>query len=245
MSVLSSTAILLCLWSIADDPVKPSDKTLGRKPPEGAAVLLGGGKLEGWVKRDGTTPADWPVTGEVLTVGARKGDIMTAKSFGDQLMHLEFNVPYMPDAKGQARGNSGVYITGVYELQVLDSYGLKPQQNDCAAIYNQIAPSVNACKPPLQWQTYDVVFRKARVRDGKVAEKARVSVTHNGVLVIDNQEITATPGGISMEEGDDGPLLLQDHGNDVQFRNTWILPLDDLKPDLKLPELPDESRKEQ
>jgi hypothetical protein len=239
MSVLSlAAAALLWLWAPADDSQKPNDKTLGKKPPQEAVVLFSGGSLDGWVKRDGATPAEWPVSGDIFTVGPGKGNILTSKEFGDQYLHVEFNVAYMPDAKGQARGNSGVYIAGVYELQVLDSYGLDSQKNDCAAIYNQIAPSVNACKPPLQWQTYDIVFRKARLKDGEVAEKARVTVLHNGVVVIDNQEITATPGGTSMEEGKDGPLLLQDHGNDVQFRNIWIVPLDDLKPDLKLPQAP-------
>ena len=88
---------------------------------------------------------------------------MTEKTFGNFELHVEFNVPYMPDAHGQGRGNSGVYLTGNHELQVLDSYGLKSQDNDCGAIYKQVAPAVNACKPPLQWQTYDITFHKAVV----------------------------------------------------------------------------------
>ncbi len=138
---------------------------------------------------------------------------------------LEFNVPYMPDQKGQARGNSGVYLGGIYELQVLDSYGLKLQNNDCGAIYQQVIPSVNVCKPPLQWQTYDITFHKAVVEDGKVVKKARVTVLHNGVKTIDEAEIAPTPGGTTTKEGDAGPLLLQDHGNKVQFRNLWLKPL--------------------
>ncbi len=102
------------------------------------------------------------------------GDIMTEKTFANFELHVEFNVPYMPNARGQARGNSGVYLTGNYELQVLDSYGLKIQDNDCGAIYHQVKPSVNACKPPLQWQTYDVTFHKAKVEDGKVVKESRV-----------------------------------------------------------------------
>lgn len=222
MPTLALIVVLGLAIAQGDDTKKPSDRTLGQKPVEGATVLFAGKSLAGWVKKDGTTPADWPVRGEIFSVGPGKGDIMSEKRFGDQQIHLEFNVPYMPDAQGQGRGNSGVYIAGVYELQILDSYGLEPQKNDCAAIYNQIAPSVNACKPPLQWQTYDITFRKARVKEGKVVEKARVTVVHNGVVVIDDKGIGVTPGGVSLEEGNDGPLLLQDHGNDVQFRNIWI-----------------------
>ena len=141
------------------------------------------------------------------------------------MLHVEFNVPYMPDARGQGRGNSGVYLTGNHELQVLDSYGLKSQNNDCGAIYSQVAPRVNACKPPLQWQTYDVTFHKAQLEGGKVVKKAHVTVIQNGVTIIDDAEITPTPGGAGLPEGSDGPLLLQDHGNAVQYRNIWVQPI--------------------
>src|SRR5947209_14748692 len=126
---------------------------------------------------------------------------MTARALGDVRLHLEFNVPYMPEARGQKRGNSGVFLAGVYELQVLDSYGLKPATNECGAIYKQVAPRVNACKPPLQWQTYDVTFRKAEVADGKVVRKARITVLQNGIQIIDNAEVSPTPGGVSTPEG--------------------------------------------
>jgi hypothetical protein len=202
---------------------KPGDAMMGAKPPEGAIVLFNGNRLEGWVKSDGKTPAGWPVVDGILTVG--RGNIMTEKRFGDVQLHLEFNVPYMPTARGQARGNSGVYLAGIYELQVLDSYGLKLQDNDCGAIYKQVVPSVNACKPPLQWQTYDVTFHKAETAPGKAVKKARVTVVHNGVKTIDNAEIVPTPGGADNPPGEDGPLLLQDHGNPVQYRNIWIKPI--------------------
>ena len=194
----------------------PNDKTLGLKPPEGATVLLGS-TLDAW-------KGNWPVVDGVATVA--KGNIQTKEKFGDFQMHLEFNVPLMPDAKGQARGNSGVYLGGIYELQVLDSYGLKPETNDCGAIYKQIAPRGNACKPPLQWQTYDVTFHRAEVKDGKVVKKARVTVVQNGIKTIDDAEISPCPAGANNKEGEDGPLLLQDHGNRVQYRNIWYKPLD-------------------
>jgi hypothetical protein len=229
MTRLASIALAasLGLLAAAADDTKPNDKTLGQKPPEKAEVLFDGKDLTGWVKSDGSTPAAWPVADGAMTVGKGQdgGNIMTKKRFGDFKLHLEFNVPYMPNAKGQARGNSGVYLGGIYELQVLDSYGLDLKNDDCGAIYKQIVPSVNACKPPLQWQTYDVTLRKAR-RDGdKVVKKARVTVVQNGVTIINDKEISITPGGVDgLKEGDDGPLLLQDHGNDVRYRNIWIVP---------------------
>jgi hypothetical protein len=203
---------------------KPSDVNLGKKPVEGAVVLFDGKNLDAWVKRDGKQPVTWPVEDGIFTVG--RGNIMTEKSFGDFQLHLEFNVPYMPKETGQARGNSGVYLGGIYELQVLDSYGLKLQDNDCGAIYHQVTPSVNACKPPLQWQSYDVTFHKARVENGKVVKKARVTVIQNGIKTIDDAQISPCPAGADNKEGETGPLLLQDHGNPVQYRNIWIKPLD-------------------
>jgi Domain of Unknown Function (DUF1080) len=203
---------------------KPTDATLGAGPPAGAVVLFNGQNLDGWVKLDGKTPAPWPVHEKIFTVG--KGNIMTQKTFGDFQLHLEFNVPYMPKARGQGRGNSGVFLTGNHELQVLDSYKLKLHSDDCGAIYKQVTPTVNACKPPLQWQTYDVTFHKARVERDKVVKKARVTVEHNGIKTIDNAEISITPGGIDVTDGQDGPIILQDHGNPVEYRNIWIKSLD-------------------
>ncbi|QEH37747.1 hypothetical protein OJF2_63380 [Aquisphaera giovannonii] len=207
----------------AEDGEGPPATACGAKPPAGAVVLLGQGKPEGWVGSDGRAPIDWPFADGILTVG--HGDIKTEKTFGDFELHLEFNVPYMPQARGQARGNSGVYLAGNHELQVLDSYGLPTESHECGAIYSQVAPSVNACKPPLQWQAYSVIFRKARVEGGKVAKKARVTVFQNGTKIIDDAEVVPTPGGLGNPEGSDGPLLLQDHGNKVQYRNIWIRPL--------------------
>jgi hypothetical protein len=223
LSIFSLLA-LACSFAIGAEPSRqPDDATLGARPPEGAIVLLGD-KFEGWVKKDGKTPASWPFADGILTVG--RGDIMTRKTFGSFELHVEFNVPYMPHARGQGRGNSGVYLTGNHELQVLDSYGLKSKDNDCGAIYKQVAPAVNACKPPLQWQTYDVIFHKAEIRDGKITKKARVTVSQNGIKIIDDAEISPTPGGAGIPEGQDGPILLQDHGNPVEYRNIWIKPLD-------------------
>ncbi|MDR3632912.1 MAG: DUF1080 domain-containing protein [Isosphaeraceae bacterium] len=221
---LAAALLLTVTVARSETAPKPNDETIGLKPSTDAVVLFDGTNLDGWVKTDGKTPAEWPVKDGIFTVGS--GSIQTKKPFGRFQLHLEFNVPYMPDAKGQARGNSGVYLGGIYELQVLDSYGLTPQKNDCGAIYNQIAPKVNACKPPLQWQTYDVTFQRAEIKDGQVAKKARVTVVHNGIKTIDDAEISPCPAGANNKEGEDGPLLLQDHGNRVQYRNIWYKPLD-------------------
>jgi hypothetical protein len=220
-TILSTTLLI----GMAASPAfaQTMENTLGAKPPSGAVVLLGEDSLDGWVQADGKTPAKWAFDHGVATVG--RGIIMTKQKFGDFLLHVEFNVPYMPDQRGQRRGNSGVYLTGNYELQVLDSYGLKSQDNDCGAIYKQITPAVNACKPPLQWQTYDITFHKARVENGKTVQKARLTVLQNGIKIIDNAEISITPGGIDIAEGQDGPILLQDHGNPVEYRNIWLKPL--------------------
>jgi hypothetical protein len=219
-STLLAVGLSVIAGSSSRAQVQLSDVTMGAEPPEGAVILFGGEKLGGWVKLDGKTAANWPVSDGFFTVG--KGNIVSEKRFGNFRLHLEFNVPYMPTARGQGRGNSGVFLGGMYELQVLDSYGLKLQDNDCGAIYKQIVPAVNACKPPLQWQTYDVTFHKALVDQGRVIKKARVTVYQNGVKTIDNAEISITPGGIDLNEGQDGPIVLQDHGNKVEYRNIWI-----------------------
>src|SRR3954452_9380990 len=201
----------------ADDAkVQTSDATLGKKPPEGAVVLFGGENLDGWVKAGGSkSPAEWKVEDGILAIAPGKGSIQTEKAFGDFQLHVEFNVPYMPEARGQGRGNSGVYLGGIYELQVLDSYGLKLQDNDCGAIYKQIVPKVNACKPPLQWQTYDVTLHKAKYDGDKVVKKTRVTIVQNGITIIDDAEIVPCPANWGGKESEPGPLLLQDHGNDV------------------------------
>ncbi|WP_435017556.1 3-keto-disaccharide hydrolase [Tundrisphaera sp. TA3] len=221
LSLALGVALGLPAMTSAQD--KPSDKTLGAKPPEGAKVLFGD-SIAAWNKLDGKTTAEWPVEDGIATVG--KGSIRSKDTFGDMQVHVEFNIPYMPDKTGQARGNSGVYLQGIYELQVLDSYGLEPKNNECGGIYQQIVPAVNACKPPLQWQTYDITFHAAKREGDKVVKKARLTVVQNGLTIIDDKEISPTPGGVNdVKEGQDGPIMLQDHGNPVQFRNLWVKPL--------------------
>ena len=196
-------------------------------PPDTAVVLFDGKDLSNWTKLDGGAPA-WEVADRAMTVTAGGGDIVSREQFNDFLLHLEFMTPDMPDATGQAKGNSGVFLQGRYEIQVLDSYGIDvPGMGDCGAIYNQFASLVNACKPPLEWQTYDVIFRAARVGEsGEIEENARVTVLQNGIVIQNNVEMLGATGGATDEDAaEPGPLRLQDHGNPVKYRNIWIVPV--------------------
>ncbi len=195
--------------------------------PADAIVLFDGSNLSEWVKTGSGEPAKWKVEHGYMEVVPGTGNICTKKEFGDCQLHIEFWLPLMADAKGQARANSGVYLQGKFEIQILDSYGLKSQNNDCGAIYGVAAPLVNACRPPEQWQTYDIIFRAPKFdAEGKEVSKARLTVFQNNVLIHDNVEVpNATPAGIENEKGAIGPLMLQDHGNPVRFRNIWLRPL--------------------
>ena len=189
-------------------------------------ILFDGTDLNGWAKRDGSN-ADWNIEDGVMTVG--KGDIVTKEVFSDALLHVEFREPDMPQATGKGKGNSGVYVHGCYEIQVLDSYGVEtPNHGDCSAIYNMHAPIMNACKPALEWQTYDILIRAPRFNmRGKVKEDGIISVFQNGLPVHNNIILPrATPGGISDKPVAEGPLMLQDHGDPVSFRNIWVMKLD-------------------
>jgi hypothetical protein len=198
-------------------------------PPAGALVLFNGESLDRWVKADGKSAPGWSlVGGYAMQVVPKAGGIMTRQAFGGHFkLHVEFRVPYMPDAKGQARGNSGVYLQGRYEVQVLDSYGLDSKDNDCGGIYEVAKPKVNACKAPTVWQSYDIDFRAPRFVGGKKAEPARISILQNGVPIHENVAIDVdnTRAGLGGDPSRPGPIMLQDHGNPVQFRNLWLLPL--------------------
>ena len=191
-----------------------------------AVVLFNGRDLSNWGTRHGRLTS-WKVEDGILHVVPGAGDIMTKELLTDFFLHLEFRCPDMPDAEGQAKGNSGVFLQGRYEIQILDSYGIQiPGKGDCGAIYDQFAPLVNACQPPMMWQTYDVVFRSPRMEDGRVVERAALTVFHNELVIQNNIRLPGiTKAAIDEQEGEPGPLLLQDHGDLVAFRNIWAVPL--------------------
>jgi hypothetical protein len=190
------------------------------KAPEGATVL----DASQFVHEDGKA-STWPVAEGVLEVG--KGSIMTKEKYADFQLHVEFNLAESPEAaKGQGRSNSGVYIQRRYEVQILDSMTDDPPKNNgCASIYTRKAPDKNVGKKPGEWQTYDITFRAARFDGaGKKTESARITVIWNGVKVHDDYEIPDKTGAGKPEGPEPGPILLQDHGAKVKFRNLWILP---------------------
>jgi hypothetical protein len=150
---------------------------------------------------------------------------VSKQKFKDAKYHVEFRLPFMPEARGQARGNSGFYVSGCYEIQMLDSFGLEGKDNECGGIYQASAPKVNMCLPPLSWQTYDVDYTAPNFdASGKKTKNARITVRHNGVVIHENLELPhATPGGVNGETPEGGPVFLQNHGNPVRYRNIWVV----------------------
>jgi hypothetical protein len=228
-TLLGATTFALAQYGDISDLklLKPEDKqdVKSTPPPAGAVVLFDGKSLDNWVKARGKeAPASWKLMHDAMQVSG--GDIKTKQTFGGNfLLHVEFRVPYMPKASGQGRGNSGVYLQGRYEVQVLDSYGLKSKDNDCGGIYGVAAPLVNACKAPTVWQSYDIEFTAPKCENGKKTAPGRITVLHNGVKIHDNVAITKdnTTAGLGGDPCTPGPIMLQDHGNPVQFRNIWLV----------------------
>ena len=201
------------------------------KPPSDATVLFDGRNLDAW-QSDKGGPAGWKVEHGCMEVVGGSGDIATKQKFGDYQLHVEFAEPSPATGKSQERGNSGVFLAGLYEVQVLDSYdNYTYADGEAAAIYGQSPPLVNASRPPGEWQTYDIVFNAPRFADGKVTSTGFVTVLHNGVVV---QNHTALLGpsvhhALPVWKAHDlrMPLKLQDHHMPVRFRNIWIRPLSD------------------
>ena len=207
-------------WAVEGPDYSPA-------PPKGAAVLLGSDGIAGWKHQGNGRDAEWSFESGVMEV-TRSGNLVTREEYGgDFLLHVEFKPPVTPETNGwQARGNSGVYVQGKYEVQVLDSYGLELRMGDCGAIYGKHIPVTNASKPAGQWQTYDIEFTSPRVdAEGKKTAHARMTVWHNGVKIHDDVEVNGTTAaGMGGPERGLGPLMLQDHGHPVQYRNIWLLP---------------------
>jgi hypothetical protein len=232
-SVALATAVLTCVAAGQTQPpvVTPG---LGGLPPSDAVILFDGKDLSHWVHKDGR-PAEWTVKGGAMVCNTGTGNIYSREKFGSAQIHVEFAIPLMPQAKGQARGNSGVYLQGRYELQVLDSYKNPTYPDGSAgALYGQHAPLVNASRPPEEWQAYDVVFHAPACNaGGTVSQPGTLTVFYNGVLIQDHATIKGiTSGGAKDNPCADGALMLQDHVHPdvrqtfMRFRNIWYRSLD-------------------
>jgi hypothetical protein len=187
--------------------------TEGEQPPAGAIILFDGSNADAWT---GAHVDDR----KLLQAGTS-----SKQTFTNFTLHVEFLLPFKPAGRGQDRGNSGVYLQDRYEVQVLDSFGLKGLDNECGGIYTKAKPLVNMCYPPLTWQTYDIDFEAAKFdTDGKKTKNAVTTIKQNGVLIHDHREITGSTGGGKPESPAGGGIQLQGHGNPVFYRNIWIVP---------------------
>lgn len=208
-------------------PGTASTQEKAGQPPSDATVLFGGKDLSDWVSAKGG-PAAWKVGDGYFEVVAKSGAIETKQGFGDCQLHVEWAAPDPPQGEDQDRGNSGIYLMGLYEVQVLDSYkSVTYADGQASAVYGQYPPLVNAARPPGQWQTYDIIFRRPRFdKDGKVLSPAYVTVLHNGVLTQDHVALTGPTAHKARPpykaHADELPLSLQDHDHPVRFRNIWI-----------------------
>lgn len=219
-------------WSRPRPPVvDPGPEHAQTPPPADAIVLFNGDDLSQWQAED-SSAAKWLVKDGYVEVVPGTGAMHTRRAFGDVQLHVEFATPNPPHGESQERGNSGVFLMGNYEVQVLDSWHNDTYPDgQAAAIYGQTPPLVNASRPPGHWQSYDIVFHRPHFAgDGSVTQPARITVFHNGVLVQDNTTITGHT--VHMEiahytaHPDKLPLVLQDHQNRMHFRNIWVRELE-------------------
>src|SRR6185436_14042572 len=189
------------MTAIAVGTAVAAQGAVGVTPPSNALALFEGNDLAAWVDAQ-DHPARWRVEEDHVTVDPGRGDILTRRSFGDFQLHLEFWLPEMPEASGQDRSNSGIYLQGRYELQILDSFGMEPTDDGCGALYKRAAPLWNACRRPEVWQSLDVAFSSRRP-DGP----ARLTAFLNGVLIHNNLAVPGPTGGaIDDDEMAPGPL---------------------------------------
>lgn len=213
-----------------------TQEKVGRAPSD-AIVLFGGPdpNLSEWTSRDGRSRAKWIVRDDYMESVRGSGPVKTSRRFGSCQLHVEFATPSTVRGRGQGRGNSGIFIMDTYEIQILDSYENKTYPDgQCAALYGRAIPLVNACRKPGQWQSFDIIFHRPIFEGQKVVKKATFTVLHNGVLVHDHVQLQGGTGWIGPHEvteykphDDKLPIMLQDHGNPVMFRNIWIRELED------------------
>jgi 3-keto-disaccharide hydrolase len=188
--------------------------SLGAKPPAEAIVLFDG------------SSADAFTGGKTTDDGLLMAGCTSKQKFGSCRVHIEFRLPYMPEDRGQARGNSGIYLQGRYEVQMLDSFGLEGKNNECGGLYELKDPDVNMCLPPLVWQAYDIDYMAAKYDGEKVIAPPRITVEHNGVVIHKDVELPTDRGtrAAPVKPGPErGPIYLQDHGNPVRYRNIWVV----------------------
>ncbi len=213
------------------DPGTPSSLEKAGQPPSDAIVLFDGSDLSHWLTRNGE-PADWNVANGYIECVPGKSTIYSKQAFGDCQLHIEWATPAQVEGQGQGRGNSGVYLMGKYEVQVLDSYqNTTYPDGQAAALYGQYPPQVNASRQPGVWQTYDIIFHRPRFAPtGEVTEPATITVLHNGVLVQDHTRLTGpTMNRIRLDyyaHESRLPISLQNHRNPVRFRNIWVRDLE-------------------
>jgi hypothetical protein len=198
---------------------------------ENAIVLFDGTDFSHWTQANGQ-PVKWQIVDDAMKIVPKSGSIVTKQEFRDFKLHVEFKTPQLAaNVRGQARGNSGVYLQRRYEVQILDSSGLPPKNNECGSLYTVKAPDKNVCKQAGEWQSYDITFHAARFdgqgKNAKKVKNARITVWQNGVLIHNDVEIPSKTGAGQPEGPEPGPILLQEHGSEVMFRNIWIVPLDE------------------
>ena len=220
-------------WKVHDSqrptpPVVTPGAAVGQ-PPSDAVVLFDGKGLDKWHDGKGNPPK-WKLEEDYFECQKGVGTITTRDEFGDFQLHIEWRAPDPPKGTSQGRGNSGVFLGGRYELQVLDSFeNVTYADGQAASLYGQWPPLVNACRKPGEWQTYDVVFIYPRFKEGKLESPAYITVFHNGVLAHNKQPYigasTHRQVGKYSEHKPKGPISLQDHGDPVRFRNIWIRPV--------------------
>jgi hypothetical protein len=216
-------------------PAKPSTQKKPGQAPSDAIVLFDGSDLSNWTSNRPGVPIKWEIRDGVMWPTKNSGMAQSKQEFGSCQLHVEFATPKKPSGTGQGRGNSGVFLMGQYEIQVLDSYGNTTYPDGQAgALYGRSKPLVNASAKPGEWQSYDIIFHRPIFNDGKVVKQATFTVLHNGVLIQDHEVLSGGTGWRGshsvtnyVPHGDKGPIQLQDHGNPVLFRNIWVRELED------------------